>query len=583
MSCSVSSDTPIVDGVKTKHCDCDDLECIVKVHLLQDGHGRAEKTQCCGKSCTVTETGPTHWCVICGKNCCGICVIANYSGGPPEPPQRNVFCSQHEDFCVKHNLQYKSSNSLTAGLPSVSFDSSSDENGSSVEVEKPLEKLTPEIEEILKSLDWSHVSTTIGLTNLLKKPKKNAPFPTDPEKLTRFEGVHIPGKGLLPASLLTMDALRPFVLRRLHMSGYSGGKSKRQICEDIATKHKEYLEKKAAGKEHEFLNDSSGDGGLFRINTKRFYNVLMGGVIGPLLKTEYFNRLDKDELEDGQKTNQSFCEKFIAEYNDSSKYGTPVFTVLNFDQDPSKFTPIPEGSWNLVNQKIKDESSAYEKAYIQSKESGYHDDFENAPLVKTNGRLAYLHRMLEGMGKEDAGVFRKSLFGSLPEGVFSESTTNPSRPSRGGGGKRGGGGGGRGGGGKGAGKSRAGESAALSSIAKKNAAQERKADTERRVLLQGQMRTADDRQRKLMKELEGNVGDKEQAKIRYKAFEKEKKQRENDPSNNNSDSDSDSDASMVPDSQQSLFKSIWEEKKVKKQAKQELKYIERNASKRARK
>ena len=112
-----------------------------------------------------------------------------------------------------------------------------------------------------------------------------------------------------------------------------------------------------------------------------------------------------------------------------------------------------------------------------------------------------------------------------------------------------------------------------------------KAKLETRLLLQDQWRQSDDRKRKLKKELEDNVGDKGQAKIRLKAFEERKKQREKNraASNDDSDSDSDSDSSVDPDSQQSIFESIWKEKQMMKQTEQELKDIRGNTSKRARK
>ena len=119
------------------------------------------------------------------------------------------------------------------------------------------------------------------------------------------------------------------------------------------------------------------------------------------------------------------------------------------------FTPIPHGSWNLVAKRIKDESADYEKVYNQSKESGYHGDFNDLPMVSTNPRLAYLHNLCEESSSSE--IFRGALFAELPDDVFNESTDRPSGRGRGRG--RGGGGGkasgrgrgGRGGGGRGRG------------------------------------------------------------------------------------------------------------------------------------
>ena len=157
----------------------------------------------------------------------------------------------------------------------------------------------------------------------------------------------------------------------------------------------------------------------FHINMKRWINTLLGDVMRPLITEDFASRLKKDDLDDGNKTCQRFCEKFIRQYNDQEKYNGSVFSISGYDQDASTFTKIPAKSWTLVKQKIKDLSAEYEKGHVQSKESGYHGNFEDLESVKSCPHFIYFHQMLEESGKGD--ILRDALLAQLPDGVFNES------------------------------------------------------------------------------------------------------------------------------------------------------------------
>eukprot|EP00574_Skeletonema_japonicum_P006795 CAMPEP_0201717060 /NCGR_PEP_ID=MMETSP0593-20130828/2896_1 /ASSEMBLY_ACC=CAM_ASM_000672 /TAXON_ID=267983 /ORGANISM="Skeletonema japonicum, Strain CCMP2506" /LENGTH=578 /DNA_ID=CAMNT_0048207025 /DNA_START=14 /DNA_END=1750 /DNA_ORIENTATION=+ len=563
------SSLPSTATLSGELCLCGKEDCNVTLYKLPDNHGRTGVSQCCNTGCTI-DADASHWCVICGANVCGICGIANLSGDHYEPLQRNVICEKHGEYCVKHNILHK-----VMEIPrAISSDDTDVIDSGDLcgcwEVNKKVEKMTNELKEKLHSCDlgWGQVHTTQGYTNPVKKQRKGASFPTDQTELTRLAGIVIRGEGIVPIALLNQDFLRYFVLKRLNI-GSCGNKTKRHICEVVANRHVEYLQAKAAGKEHEFMQDEADPNVRFYINTKRFINVLMGNVMKPFLSHDLFRSLTKQELDEGRRTCQSYGERFIKEYNNRGKYGEDVFTVANFTQDASKFTPIPSASWELVAKKIKDETGDYEKAYNQSKESGYHGDFCDLPVVETNPRIGYLHRMVEESGQAD--TFRSALFNDLPEDVFSESTTPAS--ARGGGRKGRGGGGGKGrggGGGKGAkDKSRDEENAALTSIANKNKVQEMKAFVETKGNLNDQLRDAENEVITLMKDFTQHCCDKKVAKERVKAFEARKKDRA--PTNPDECSDSSDSSDDDPDeSQQTLCKQIVRAKNRKKEIKSEL-------------
>jgi len=220
-------------------------------------------------------------------------------------------------------------------------------------------------------------------------------------------------------------------------------------------------------------------------------------------------------------------------------------------------------SWDLVAKRIKEESADYEKVYNQSKESGYHGDFNDLPMVSTNPRLAYLHNLCEESSSSD--MFRGALFAELPDDVFNESTDRPSGRGRGGGGGKASGRG-RGGRGGGKGGAKGGENAALNSIASKNEAQKLKLRVETKGILRNQMDDTDKQVADLKKKFVEHCGDKEEAKRRLKASKLKRNQ-----TRDNSDDSSDSSDDEDPDeSQQSLCNRIHDLKDRKKELKGDL-------------
>jgi len=565
---SSTSSTATSTGLGQSLCSCSNADCSVNLFTFPDGHEiSTELRPCCGLYCKINADS-RHWCAICGTNVCGLCGIANLSGADFEPLLRNVICNKHEEFCESHNLPYRQLEIPRA----ISADDSHADGSDEVNVgDTILDKVTPQLLQQLKSQSWAQVRTTAGFTNLLKKQGKKAVFPTNKDQLTRFRGIFIPGSGIVPTSLISVDNLRELALKCLKMNGM-GSKNKRTICEAIADRMIEYLEKKAAGREHEFMNDAANPNIRFYLNIKRFINVLMGGVMKPLITQELFSRLKKDDLDDGLKTCQVFCEKFIAQYNDSSKYGNDLYSVAGFDQDASMFTPIPHGSWDLVAKRIKDESADYEKVYNQSKESGYHGDFNDLPMVLTNPRLAYLHNLCEESSSSE--IFRGALFAELPDDVFNESTDRPSG--------RGGGGGKASGCGRGGKGAKGGENAALNSIASKNEAQKFKLHIETKGILRNQLDDTDkkvnDLTKKFVEHCGGGSTGKVEAKMRLKASKLKR-----DQTRDNSDDSSDSSDEDPDESQQSLCNRIHNLKDRKKELKGDLKQLNDATPKRRKK
>ena len=291
-------------------------------------------------------------------------------------------------------------------------------------------------------------------------------------------------------------------------------KNKKEICEVIAEKHISFLEKMAAGKEHEFLNDEMNASVKFYINMKRWINTLLGDVMRPLITEDFASRLKKDDLDDGNKTCQRFCEKFIRQYNDQEKYNGSVFSISGYDQDASTFTKIPAKSWTLVKQKIKDLSAEYEKGHVQSKESGYHGNFEDLESVKSCPHLIYFHQMLEESGKGD--ILRDALLAQLPDGVFNESADPRSKKKKRGRGTGRGGGGGSGDGRGGNSKGRGGENVAFASIANKNNALQLKTMMETQSHLTDRLDAAKKGKRDAMKKFADHCpGGKKEAKSRF--------------------------------------------------------------------
>ena len=312
----------------------------------------------------------------------------------------------------------------------------------------------------------------------------------------------------------------------------------------------------------------------FHINMKRWINTLLGDVMRPLITEDFASRLKKDDLDDGNKTCQRFCEKFIRQYNDQEKYNGSVFSISGYDQDASTFTKIPAKSWTLVKQKIKDLSAEYEKGHVQSKESGYHGNFEDLESVKSCPHLIYFHQMLEESGKGD--ILRDALLAQLPDGVFNESADPRSKKKKRGRGTGRGGGGGSGDDRGGNSRGRGGENVAFASIANKNNALQLKTMMETQSHLTDRLDAAKKGRRDAMKKLADHCpGGKKEAKSRFDQFQERKKQRLEKP-NQEADSDSSDEDDDPQESQTSTCNEIFRFKKREKDMKVNIKEVNAN-------
>ena len=276
----------------------------------------------------------------------------------------------------------------------------------------------------------------------------------------------------------------------------------------------------------------------------------------PHLTTDLARRLRKDELDDGTKMGQHYSEKAISEYNKRSRYNNSHYSVSGFDNiDASVFTPIPTASWAFVLQKVKSLSLEYEKAYNKSKESGYHGDFDDLEVVKSQPFLLYFNQMLEESSDPDS--FRSALLAELPDDVYHDSGA-PQQPQ----GKkqrRGGKGGDRSGGGNKKGssnKDKRGESAALESIANKNIAHEKKITVETNAFLDDQMEKCLEKKEEAMNKFTAHCGgNKKVAKKRVKEYAERQNAKKSEQSADDSSSDS-SDDDDDPESQVTICKTI---------------------------
>lgn len=515
---SVDADGLVTPGFQ---CPCNIPGCNVIIYKFP-ARRREDKALCCGLDCPMGDrmTDSRHFCVICNALMCGMCGIANIAeGSSPEPLKQECICNRHVDYCQRHGIEHKQTSTETSpSLPrAVSNEEDVDINECTGDEERTILDSAAAFslfDQLFDKLGWEHVRTTTGYVNTVNRVGKNGKFPSDRSKLTRFQGIVIPGEGIIPpGALKTNDHLRPFVLKRLGMKGYAG-KNKRPICEAIAVRHVEYEEKKKAGDALlEFMPGGANDGDHKTIKMKRFLNTLLHRRMRQAISTDLFARLKKDELEDGEKTCEKFGKLFIGYYNNKHINNANAYDLADFDQDASVFDPLPHSAWILVVKKLKDVMAEYEKAYVMSKESGYNKKFEDLDVVMTNPHLKYLHFMLEELSETD--LFRQKLCSELPGEVFHQSTQPP-----GPGGSRGGISSG-GESAKSAKIARArGENAAMKSIADKNEAVKIKVQNEISSDLHKQLYETEDRLEKKKDELKRHCGgNKKEAKKRVKAYQ----------------------------------------------------------------
>lgn len=128
-------------------------------------------------------------------------------------------------------------------------------------------------------------------------------------------------------------------------------------------------------------------------------------------------RLDKDDLDEGLKMNETKFRFFLRECNKTGKRGVNHFIVIGFDQ-----CAYSHQSGELLEKgrkevKYKDISSIYNGAFKASKESGTHDNFGDTAAVEANPWLNYpICLLIEERGANSDELRRQPL------AVFSDST-----------------------------------------------------------------------------------------------------------------------------------------------------------------
>lgn len=127
-------------------------------------------------------------------------------------------------------------------------------------------------------------------------------------------------------------------------------------------------------------------------------------------------RLDKDDLDEGLKMNETNFRFFLRECIKTGKRGVNHFIVIGFDQ-----CAYSHQSGELLEKgrkevKYKDISSIYNGAFKASKESGTHDNFGDTAAVEANPWLNYPHLLIEERGANSDELRRQPL------AVFSDST-----------------------------------------------------------------------------------------------------------------------------------------------------------------
>ncbi len=576
---SSTSSVPAASGGSTRLeqnvCPCNNVACKVNIFTLKvlEGPRSTETAKCCGFNCD-KDVDDSHYCSLCGNNVCALCSIANVNDKNSfEPLLKNVICDKHEQYCQTHGYEYRKEE-IPHAVSTESTASTVQVGGGAAEVELDVPKTVShdDVKQDLSSKTHNYfpdVLLSVAPIHPLAKVAKNRPLPTAPNKLTKLRGIRIPSRGgIVPVHSLNVDNLRLFALHAMKIDKM-GNKGKKQVCDAIVAKVTQWVEAKANGNEEAFYADQTESSFVF--NYKRLINVLLGSKMGPKLDTEFAERLTKNDLDDGIRKSQKFCEQFIEEYNDKNneEYGSDAHNVADFDQDASQFTPIPIGSWQMLYKVLKKLSLEYEKKYSESKESGYHGEFGD--LESLQPYLNYFHQALEESGKGD--IFREAILATLPEGTYADSTRgapagNRQRTSKGRGG-------GRGGGGRGGSKrafNGGDQSAALDSIASKNHAKEVKAKVETAQILEKREEGyRQDKDKHMAQLIDYCDGDKAEAKERYKGYEERRKGKRDDADGSDSESSVESDPE---ESQSSLCDKIFTSKHKAKKMKSMRKELE---------
>jgi hypothetical protein len=248
-------------------------------------------------------------------------------------------------------------------VPPLALDSSSSSSSDDAGV---VEVAVASAATTLSPIDEATVEdivVTLESTNPLKKLTKNQVASTVMcTRLSLICNVEV--------ARLTVDNLRQFA-SRVSIAG-ARRMSKPALCEAIIARKAQYDKDRAEGRP-----DSLTAPVRVIINRKRLLNVCFGDVLRPNLG-ERGGSLTADELTRGVKRGQLFFGSVADEYNNTHKYNEnehPGLTTGRSNSPPSKFDPI---SWQKAKSAFEELVSEYEKCFLNWKQSGNHDDFDDA-------------------------------------------------------------------------------------------------------------------------------------------------------------------------------------------------------------
>lgn len=201
----------------------------------------------------------------------------------------------------------------------------------------------------LNEVAYTDISVSAAATN---KVENKADF-----ALTKLRGIHLNGH-LLATIDIRLDDLRKLGAR----FGIRGSRSMKKG--PMADALVDYLARRE-------LEETDSDGRPIRIDNIRFMNVLFCPNIFPLIKTRG-QALTASQLQDKERTDETFFRAVVTEYNDESNeaYSANAHGEGCGYKTPSTFQPIPVEKWEKAQSKFKQITKEYEACLNKCRKSG---------------------------------------------------------------------------------------------------------------------------------------------------------------------------------------------------------------------
>ena len=146
---------------------------------------------------------------------------------------------------------------------------------------------------------------------------------------------------------------------------------------------------------------------------KRYCNVVFSEAVRPVLSSAGA-LLGRHQLTAGIKTDEALHKKIASEYNNKDKYNDDAHPALACKGSPKYNGPI---TWQQSCESLKGVVREYEKSCKNWKQSGNHGPFSD--FTKSNNSLLYVH----AFAVENPGIFDR-VAGELPGDVAFESGGN---------------------------------------------------------------------------------------------------------------------------------------------------------------